>query len=157
MRRGEEDMIPEVSVYLPNVPGQFSRVLKALASVDLNISGFSVDMSGAISELRLLFKDAIEEVRAKKALGDFHYETVERQLLLLAIPDAPGELLKVVEVMGENGINVEYGYVTTGKTETGDVLFVLKVDDGKAQLARDCLEAQGIKDHHSIPNRPFHR
>jgi hypothetical protein len=144
-------MLPEVSVYLPNVPGQFSRVLKALASVGLNISGFSVDMSGAISELRLLFKDATEVARARKALDDFHYENVERPLLLLSMPDEPGALLKVVEVIGENGINVEYGYMTTGRTETGDVLFVLKVDKGKAQLAQDCLEAKGIQDHNRIP------
>lgn len=150
-------MLPELSVYLPNVPGQFSRVLKALASVDLNISGFSVELSGAISQLRLLFKDATEVARAKKALDDFHYETVKTQLLLLSIPDVPGELLKVVEVMGENGINVEYGYMTTGKTETGDVLFVLKVDGDKEQLAQDCLEANGIKDHDRIPNRPRQR
>ncbi len=145
-------MLPEVSVYLPNVPGQFSRVLKALASADLSISGFSVDMLGAISELRLLFRDANEVARARKALDDFHYENVEQSLLLISMPDESGALLKVVEVMGGNGINVEYGYITTGRTETGEVLFVLKVDNGKAQLARESLEAKGIKDHDRIPS-----
>lgn len=147
-------MVPEISVYLPNVPGQFSRVLKALAEDNLNISGFSVDLSGAISELHLLFGDAAEATRAKSALGRYQYETVERQLLLLSRPHAPGELLKVAEIMGANGINVEYGYVAIGETDSGEVLLAIKVEDGKVQLARERLQAQDIKDYDTIPAKP---
>jgi len=145
-------MIPEISVYLPNVPGQFSRVLNALAGV--NIRGFSVDLAGAVSELHLLFTDTSAADKAKQELDRFQYEVVERQLLLLSTPDIPGELLKVAEIMAENSINVEYGYVAMGQTETGEVLFALKVADGKAQLAKGYLEAKGIKDHDTIPDVP---
>ena len=147
-------MVPEISVYLPNVPGQFSRVLKALAGVNASIRGFSVDLVGAVSELHLLFTDMSEAANAKKELSRFQYEVVERQLLLLSRPDRPGELLKVAEIMAANSINVEWGYVALGQTETGDVLFAVKVADGKAQLAKGYLEAAGIKDHDTIPDVP---
>lgn len=147
-------MVPELSVYLPNVPGQFSRVLKALAEADLNISGFSVDLSGALSVLRLLFRDADEAARAEIALGNYEYQTDKTQLLLLSRPHEPGELLRVAEVMSENGINVEYGYVAIGETETGEVLLAIKVEKGKVKLAIDRLSAKGIKDHSRIPSKP---
>ena len=73
-------MIPEISVYLPNVPGQFSRVLKALANDELNLSGFSVDLSGAISLLRLLFKNTGEAERAKKILIQYNYDIIEKDV-----------------------------------------------------------------------------
>jgi len=147
-------MVPEISVYLPNVPGQFSRVLKALASDNLNISGFSVDLQGAMSELRLLFRDAAEAARAQGALDKFQYYTVPSQLLLLSRPHEPGELLKVAEVLGKNGINVQYGYVAIGETESGEVLLAIRVEKDKEQLARDLLAAQGIKDYDAIPAKP---
>jgi hypothetical protein len=149
-------VVLEISVYLPNVPGQFSRVLNALAGAHVNIRGFSVDLSGAISELRLLFKDAAESDRAKNALREYQYETTERHLLLLSTPDEPGELLKVAETLGANDINLEYGYVALGQTEAGEVLFALKVDDGKAKIAVDCLAEQGIDDHDTIPDGDPH-
>lgn len=146
-------MVREVSVYLPDVPGQFSRVLKALKDANVNIRGFSVDLAGAVSLLRLLFKNSTEAERASKALKEHAYETVERDLLLVSRPDEPGELLKVTDLIAENDINVEYGYVALGQTETGEVIFALKVDNGKANLAIACLEAAGIKNHDEIPDR----
>jgi hypothetical protein len=144
-------MVPEISLYLPNIPGQFSRVLTALASAEVNIRGFSVDLGGATSQLRLLFQDGTEAERAVKALHRVPYETVERRLLLLSAPDEPGMLLKVADTMREQGINVEYGYVTLGQTEDGEVFFALKVDAEKAQLAIEHLKQRGIEDHDRIP------
>jgi hypothetical protein len=150
--RRKSKVVPEVSVNLTNVPGQFSRVLKALATAQVNIRGFSVDQTGAISELRLLFTDAPEAERAEKALREYQYETSMRQLLVLSRPDMPGELLKVAEVLGDNSINIEYCYVALGQTETGEVLLAFRVSKGKAQLAADSLSAQGIQDHDRIPD-----
>jgi|ERR1035437_349417 hypothetical protein len=144
-------MVPEISLYLPNVPGQFSRVLKALASADVNIRGFSVDLGGATSQLRLLFQDGAETERAVDALRAVPYETVERTLLLLSGPDEPGTLLRVADTLREQGVNLDYGYVTLGQTEDGAVFFALKVDAEKAQLAVECLKQQGFEDHDRIP------
>lgn len=144
-------MVTEISVYLPNIPGQFSKVLTALASAQVSIRGFSVDLSGAISLLRLLFSDPVEAERAAKALGDANYEPLSAQLLLLSRPDTPGELLKITDTLAENDINVEYGYVALGRTDGGDVLLALRVEPSKEKLARLCLKAKGIVDHDAIP------
>lgn len=138
-------MVPEICVHLPNIPGQFSRVLKALADVPVGIRGFSVDLDGALSQLHLLFTDAADAEKAIDALAEYGYETIRTELLLLSHRDAPGELLRVTNVLAANDINVAYGYyVTRGQAETGEVLFALKVADGQATLALERLAAHGI-------------
>jgi hypothetical protein len=144
-------MVSEISVYLPNIPGQFSKVLRALARENVSIRGFSVDLLGATSQLRMLFSDPDETERAMQALADSNFEPSPTNLLLLARPDAPGELLKITEVMADNDINVEYGYVALGHTEKGEVLLALKVEDGKELNAISHLKAAGIADHDTIP------
>lgn len=140
-------MVTEVSVYLPDIPGQFSRVLKALDDVHVSARGFSVDQGGALCQLHLLFTDATEAGRAKKALLGYNYEPTSAELLLLSCPDAPRALLRVTDVLAANDINVDYGYTVLGQTESGEVLFALKVADGEAALARNYLAAAGITDH----------
>lgn len=146
------NVLPEITVYLPDVPGQFSRVLTALDEIDVNIRGFSVDLGGATSQLRLLFADKGEAERAKKALFAVPYEPIEKELLLLSAKDEPGTLLKVAMIMAENDINVEYGYVVLGTVIEDEVLFALKVPRDKSDLAIEKLAAKGITDHDHIPD-----
>jgi hypothetical protein len=144
-------VLTEISVYLPNIPGQFSKVLTTLAGAKVSIRGFSVDLSGAISLLRLLFSDSEEAKRAAEALKESAYEPLSAQLLLVSRPDVAGELLKITDILADHDINVEYGYVALGRTETGEVFLALKVARDKEELARTYLEAEGIQDHDAIP------
>jgi hypothetical protein len=109
----------------------------------------SVDLSGAISLLRLLFSDSEEAKRAAGTLKEFAYEPLSAQLLLVSCPDVAGELLKITDMLADHDINVEYGYVALGRTETGEVFLALKVARDKEELARTYLEAEGIQDHDS--------
>lgn len=140
-------MLTEISVYLPNIPGQFSRVLGALSLADVSVRGFSVDRTGALSQLRLLFTDAPEVARAKEALSDYSYEPVLTEVLLLSYPDGTLGLLKITDALAENNINVDYAYPVLGQTAPGEVLCALKVEDGKAAYALMCLATHGITEH----------
>ncbi len=139
-------MVTEISVHLPNIPGQFSRVLKALDGAQVSVRGFSIDQAEALSQLRLLFSGATEAGKAKKALVEYHYEPIPAELLLLSCPDAPGELLRITAILAENDINVDYGYFILGQAKTGEVLLALKVADGQAELALKCLAAYEVKE-----------
>ncbi len=143
-------MVAEISVQLPNIPGQFSRVLKALGHAQVSIRAFSVDQDGALSRLHLLFADAAEAERACEALEEYSYETFQTELLLLSCPDALGTLLRITDVLAGNNINVDYGYTVLGQTESGEVFFALKVADGRAAFALECLAAYGITEHNLV-------
>ncbi len=132
----------EISVYLPNIPGQFSRVLMALHSKRLQVRGFNVDGGGALRQLHLLFTNVHEAERAKVALADYNYEVISTEVLLLS-SDVPWALLRITEVLAGNDINIDGGY-SVGQTESGEELFVLKVADGQAASALECLAAYGF-------------
>lgn len=141
-------MIREISLYLPNTPGQFARVLTAVAEANVNIRGFSVDLSGAYSKVHLLFED-VEKAKAQLEL--WGYEIEETNVFALSMVDRPGELLRVAGLLGSRDVNIEYGYVTLGP-EAGEALVVLKTD--KVDLAKGLLAEKGIKDHDKIPHAP---
>ncbi len=137
-------MATELSVYLPNIPGQFNRVLTALTLAGVNVRGFSVSRSGATSELRLLFTDASETETARAALVGYNYEVLSTELLVLSYRDRPAELLRITEALAEIDINIEYGYFVLGQMETGEVLLALKVPDSEEAFALKHLTDSGF-------------
>ncbi len=141
-------MIKEISWYLPNVPGQFGKVLQALAQAGVNIRGFSVDLSGAYSMVRLACDNPDA---AKRELAKFEYAHEEASVFALSMPDRPGELLRIARILGEHDINISYGYVTLGP-RLGEALVILKTD--REDEARKVFASNGILDHESIPNPP---
>jgi hypothetical protein len=141
-------MIREISWYLPNTPGEFSRVLKALADAGVNIRGFSVDLSTPYSKVRLACDDV---ETAKKQFTQWEYAYEETEVFALSIPDAPGQLLRVADLLGRNDINIEYGYVTLGP-KAGEALVILKTN--KEEQAKRVFAQAGFQDHDRIPNPP---
>lgn len=141
-------MIREISWYLPNRPGEFSRVLKALADAGVNIRGFSVDLSAPYSKVRLAC-DNVDLAKQQFTQWDYAYE--ETEVFALSMPDRPGQLLRVAQLLGDNDINIEYGYVTLGP-KAGEALVILKTD--REEQAKRVFAANGIVDHDRIPNPP---
>lgn len=144
-------MIREISFYLPNTPGQFSRTLKALAEADVNVRGFSVDISGAFSKFHLICGDGRNIEKAIEQLGLWGYQVEAEEVFALEMPDKPGALLRVMELWGDSNINVDYGYVTQGSPTAEVVLIVLKTDN--VALAQALLrQLPDVKDHDRIPS-----
>jgi hypothetical protein len=123
-------------------------VLTALADAGVNIRGFSVDLSAEYSKVRLACDDV---ETAKKQFAQWEYAYEETMVFALSMPDAPGQLLRVAELLGRNDINIEYGYVTLGP-KAGEALVILKTNK-EAQATR-VFAQNGIVDHDSIPNPP---
>lgn len=144
---GGTTMIPEISFYLPDTPGQFARSLKGLAESQINIHGFSVELVGALSKVRFVCSDA---EKAKGVLIEQGYEVEYTEVLALSIPHESGELLRVADLLGDRGVNIKYGYVTQSP-HTKEALVVIKADDDHE--AKRCLEQEGIRDLEAIPSR----
>ena len=65
-----------------------------------------------------------------------------RDVLAISISDEPGSFSKVLKILGDNGINLEYMYSFTTKIVT-NANMVLKVNDEKK--AKEILIANGVK------------
>ena len=104
----------------------------------------SVDGSGA---LRMVVDNPLH---AAGALREQHYQVEERDVLYATVPNEPGSLGRVVKMLAEAGINLEYAYAS-GIDSVPMVAVVLGVADAQG-LGRDGnLSLMPFRNVHSAP------
>ena len=94
----------ELTVRLANTPGTLGRVAELLGAERINMLALSLDPSGA---LRIVVDNPLH---AAGTLREQHYQVEERDVLYTTLPNEPGALARVVKIVAEAGINLEYVY-----------------------------------------------
>ena len=112
----------ELTVRLANSPGTLGRVAQVLGDERINMLAMSVDPTGA---LRMVVDNPLH---AAGSLREQHYQVEERDVLYATMPNEPGSLGKVVKMLAEAGINLDYAYAT-GIDRVPMVAVVLGVAD----------------------------
>ncbi|MBQ9078734.1 MAG: amino acid-binding protein, partial [Ruminococcus sp.] len=79
--------------------------------------------------------------KAVKTLKENSYAVTVTEILAISIPDSPGQLSRVLDILGAENVNLEYLYAFTG-TSDKSVSFVIRVDDNNH--AADALTRGGI-------------
>jgi hypothetical protein len=115
----------QLSIFLENKPGVLARLCQTFADNKVNIHGLSVSDTVDHAVVRLITSDA---KRATAMLEDAGVLVVENEVLLLTLPDKPGQLADVAKKLSKAKVNIEYAYGTT--EEAGGTL-VLRVSDTK--------------------------
>jgi hypothetical protein len=112
----------ELTVRLANSPGTLGRVAQVLGAERINMLAMSVDPTGA---LRMVVDNPLH---AAGTLREQHYVVEERDVLYATVPNEPGSLGKVVKMLAEAGINLDYAYAS-GIDRVPMVAVVLGVAD----------------------------
>jgi hypothetical protein len=115
----------ELRVHIANKPGVLGQVSAILSEAGINIEGFAV--WGGVA--RLFVSDT---QRAQDLLDEEGFPCAVADVLRLHLPDEPGNLAEVAEVLGSAGINIDYAYTVT-PDQPGEAAFVLAVDPKRAQ------------------------
>jgi hypothetical protein len=120
----------QFSVFLVNKPGILAQVTGALAQEKINIVAMTLVDSQEHGVLRFVAEDA---VLARKTLILLNLPTTETDVLRMELSNRPGALADVAELLGQNHININYAYCTSG-APGGKTTAILKVADlSKAQ------------------------
>jgi hypothetical protein len=88
-------------------PGSFAALVQALGDAGVNIDGVA-EIDGVV---HLLVEDA-EATRAAVEASNNHVAD-ERDVLVIALPDRPGELARVARRIADAGVNVSFVYLAT--------------------------------------------
>lgn len=122
------DVIEQVSVFLENSPGHLARLTRTLADASINLRALMVADTAEFGVVRIIC-DRPHEAKAILEQGGFGVSLT--RVIAVEIPDRPGGLADVLDVLGGAGINVEYAYafVEPGAEAAVDVF---KVDDPTA-------------------------
>ena len=99
--------VRQLSVFIENKAGRVSEVTDILGDVGVNIRGFSVSDTAEYGILRLVV-DRPDE--AKAALKEHGFTVKGSDVICIKLADEPGALARVLKVVSDAGVNIEYVY-----------------------------------------------
>ena len=132
--------IKQISVFVENKPGAMSAMTAVLAENNINMVALSLAETADFGIVRIIVDNLYDATTVLKDAGYIHSVT---SVLGVAIPNIPGGINKILSILDESNINVEYLYAFLGKKEKNHAYVILKVKDNAA--ATNALAEQGIR------------
>lgn len=130
--------LPQLSVFLENRPGSLMEPLKVLADANINLVSISLADTEQFGILRLVLKDW---EFAKSVLEKDGWVVNVSDVVAVDVDDQPGGLVKMLAVLAEAGINIEYMYAFALRRNVKAVL-LFRFEDPDAAI--EVLEQAGI-------------
>ena len=127
----------QLSVFIENRKGRLGEVLRYLKENNVNILSISLADTTEYGLLRLIVNDA---QKARDVLYKEGFSSMLTDVLIIKVPHAPGSLQKILELIAEKDVNIEYMYGLSVESE--DASIVLKTND--LEIACQVLKVAGI-------------
>ena len=130
--------ITQISVFLENRKGRLSEICTMLGQAGINIRALTIAETESFGVLRLVVdkpKEAVELFRKHSVTAN------QTEVVAVEVPDTPGGLAQVLDVLRSNDVNVEYMYGFVEK-QTENALLVFRFDN--PELAQQVLVKNGI-------------
>ena len=99
--------IRQVSVFLPNKPGILAKFSKLLLENDINMRAMTVAETADKGLLRMVVDKTDEAV---ELLKNYNYLVSVEDVIAVEVPDKPGGLYEIADMLGENDVNIGYIY-----------------------------------------------
>jgi hypothetical protein len=111
--------VEQISVFLENKLGSLEHATRVLRDASINIRTLSLAETSDFGILRLIVNDVEKANRMLKEAGFRVSKTV---VVAVEVPDKPGGLHSIMEVLSVEGINVEYLYAFVEKSGQNAVI-----------------------------------
>ena len=129
--------IRQISIFLENRPGQLSTICRDLADAGINIATLSLADTADFGIVRMIVDD---HEKAKSVLAEKGHVVNVREVIAVCVPDRPGGMAEVMQVLDKAGVNIEYSYAFAFHKGEKAVLVFRFSDNDKAESA---LKAAG--------------
>jgi hypothetical protein len=123
-------VIKEFTIRLEDRPGTLGKLCQTLAEQDVNILAYQQFVHEKGKGSVHLVVDNPEKTRATLDRQRADYSETEVAKVMLA--NCPGELARVASRLGDQGININYGYSGADPGANASFLIVAVTDVGKA-------------------------
>ena len=132
--------VKQISVFIENKTGKLAEVTKYIADNSINMKALSVADTHDFGILRIICENHDDAVNVLKNGG---YIVTETEVLAVEISDKPGSLAKILEVLTDSDVAVEYTYAFLSVKNAGHAYMIFRVDDN--MVAAAALNAEGFK------------
>lgn len=117
--------VRQISVFVDNKPNQLAGVMKMIKESRINVRALSLADTSDFGIVRMIANDTDKAV---EKLKEASYAVTVTEVVAISIPDTPGQLSRVLDILGSRNVNLEYLYTFLGKSDRS-VSFVIRVDD----------------------------
>jgi len=130
--------VKQISIFLENKSGRLAKVIKTLGENNINIRALSIADTTDFGIIRLIVNDPDKALKILKE-QDFTVSTTE--IIAVQVPDKPGGLAGILQMLEDFKINIEYMYAFVEKSGT-DAVVVFRVES--IDRAIDILQQRGV-------------
>jgi len=99
--------VEQISIFIENKSGRLAEVCGILGDAGVNIRALSLADTSDFGILRLIVKDS---EKALKVLREHHFTVSKTDVIGVEVPDSPGGLSTILQILDKNNVNVEYMY-----------------------------------------------
>ncbi len=111
--------VEQISIFLENRPGSLEQVSKILKEAGINIRTLTLADTSDFGILRMIVNDVETTSRVLKENG---FRVSRTNVVAVEVPDRPGGLHGILEVLSKNEISVEYLYAFVERSGENAVL-----------------------------------
>ncbi|MEM0129808.1 MAG: ACT domain-containing protein [Thermoplasmata archaeon] len=115
----------EISLTLPNRPGNLAEVARLLAKERINLAAISVDSTPSRGRVRMVVSDP---ERAESLLASRGFAVESREMIAVRLEDRAGSFLKVLETLAHARVNIQSVAILVAR-EGNRVLVGLSTND----------------------------
>ena len=130
--------VPQISIFLENKTGRMAKVTGVLAEKDINIIALSVADTSEFGILRLIVDKPDLAYESVKEAG---FTAMTNYVIAVEVEDRPGGLAKILGILSEAELNVEYMYAFVERS-TGRAALIFRFDEDEKAIKT--LQAGGI-------------
>jgi hypothetical protein len=140
-------IVDQISIFIENKLGTLAEVTETMGEAGIDLRALSLADTADFGVLRVIADDPRKALELLRAAG---FVVSVTQTLAVPIKDSPGGLARVLRILADAGISVEYSYAFITRKE-GDAYVILRVaDNARAQKA---LSEKGINADENIFER----
>ncbi len=128
-----------MSVFVENTTGKLEELTKILADNNIDIKACTIADTVDFGILRCIVE---EPDKATRILREKGFTASITEVIAVSLEDKPGGFHKVLKILADEDIGVDYVYSTINSDE-GEAVIMMKVKDH--QKAIDVLSKKGVK------------
>ena len=130
--------VKQISVFLENKKGRLAEVTRTLSHEKINIRALSLADTADFGVLRIIVDNPDRSLAILKSHGFVAQVT---EVVAVEVEDRPDGLSRILEVLDQDNVNVEYMYAYVEKTRDNAIV-ICRIDDRERAL--QILEKNGI-------------
>ena len=130
--------VEQISIFIENKSGRLAEVAGVLGEAGVNIRALSLADTSDFGILRLIVNDRDKAMQTLKAKG---FTVSKTEVVAVEVPDQPGGLSSILQVLDSESINVEYMYAFVERCGANAVI-IFRFDETDKAIA--ALGARGV-------------